>query len=161
MAYNITHWSENTMPDSVDLPWLESLASACPLDSGSSVYLARAVLSARDTLVHREWINECELLTEPPSERRGQDDLVPVTDDDESSIKVIVYPNPTTRHVWVGVEGCVSEEKFEYVITNPLGHVIERNILNCGQTKLELNGFAGGVYFIQISGITSKFILAP
>jgi hypothetical protein len=161
LSFNIEYWAAGSIPDSLELARLEGLATSCPLDSGSSVYLARAILSASDTLIHREWINECELIPEPPSERRGLEEIVPGQNDTYPSLHISIYPNPTNRIVWIQVDGCDPDAKLEYSISDPLGHLYSRGLLSCGSNKIDLGLLQGGLYFIQISGVTNKIILVP
>lgn len=77
--------------------------------------------------------------------------------DDEVTLKVIMAPNPAQTYV----ELIGAKEGSEIVLTNLLGQKLLVQIIENTTERINLEGYANGVYFISIgNGLTKRLVIA-
>jgi hypothetical protein len=70
-------------------------------------------------------------------------------DDDISTISLTTYPNPTSDYLMLKLFD-YSNEKIDYQLIDLNGKIILNNSINNVQTKVDLNAYSTGVYFIKV-----------
>ena len=127
------------------LSTLETIAAACPLEYGLGVYVARAMLSSRDTVIYTA-LNDCEKAPVTPSERLA----APEQDEEEGDINSFnLYPNPNSGTFTVNVD--ISEtDKAELTVWNISGQALVKRVLQPGKSGLSLH-FSQGLYLYTVT----------
>ena len=67
---------------------------------------------------------------------------------------VIVYPNPAEEDL-----NLIVNEKiigYNYILSDFIGRVLQKGIINEVELKLSLNGYNKGLYFLSIEGVMKK-----
>lgn len=143
----LNNWKLNKQ----DLYDLTNLAKQCPLEYGSAVYKARALLSLFDG---NEYTNKCEATTSKDRGGNGDIDdnnktISEQTNQSEKEIKV--YPNPANNELFVEYH-LEKEQKGMLEIFDLVGNrIVEQNLINSSNLiKISLNDFNSGFYFYKI-----------
>lgn len=68
----------------------------------------------------------------------------------KSNVKIIVFPNPSNGEFTISLNKF--EEEFSVSIYNSIGQVINHQRLIESDTRINLSGFAQGIYFVKING---------
>ena len=130
---------------SIQRSTLETIAAACPQEYGPGVYVARAMLSAQDTVIYTA-INDCEKAPVTPSARLA----APEQDEEEGDINSFnLYPNPNSGTFTVNVD--ISEtDKAELTVWNISGQALVKRVLQPGKSGLSLH-FSQGLYLYTVT----------
>ncbi|MFT6210743.1 MAG: hypothetical protein ACJATE_001369 [Bacteroidia bacterium] len=124
---------------------LETIAAACPQEYGPGVYVARAMLSAQDTVIYTA-INDCEKAPVTPSARFA----APEQDEEEDSINSFnLYPNPNSGLFTVDI-GLGDEEQAELHVWNISGQLVAQQGLSNGQSSIGLD-VSNGLYLYVVT----------
>ena len=129
---------------STQLSTLETIAAACPQEYGPGVYVARAMLSAQDTVIYTA-INDCEKAPVTPSGRFA----APEQDDEDKTDVFNLYPNPNSGEFTV-VIGAEETSEVEMIVWNIAGQKVSRKRLSVGVNMLNL-GVANGLYLYRVA----------
>ena len=70
-------------------------------------------------------------------------------DESMTTISLITYPNPTTDYLVLEFTD-YSNEKMEYHLIDLNGKTIIKNSISSSKTKIDLNTYSKGIYFIKI-----------
>ncbi len=131
---------------STQLSTLETIAAACPQEYGPGVYVARAMLSAQDTVIYTA-INDCEKApVVTPSARFA----APEQDEEEDVAEVFnLYPNPNTGLFTMEL-GLMEEEQAELFVLSVSGQKVASKRLTDGENRLDLD-VANGLYLYVVT----------
>jgi len=129
---------------STQLSTLETIAAACPQEYGPGVYVARAMLSAQDTVIYSA-INDCEKAPVTPSARRAQED----DNDEPNNSHFNLYPNPNTGAFTV-VIGLEETSEVEMIVWNIAGQRVRQQPLNVGTNTVNAD-LASGLYLYAVT----------
>jgi len=126
---------------------LTAIAEECPSEHGTAVYMARAMLSALDTIPYTYW-HECEEVQLPPSERRGegeeQDTLA-----SEDGRGFTVYPNPA--NATLTVQGTLAKnETATFELHTVTGSKVKEILFQNVKTEVDVSDLPSGLYFYRI-----------
>lgn len=142
-----------------DISDLMDLAEGCPMTSGMVVIMARSLLASVDSLSHREWLNECELLSDTTG---GSSRLSGSSEQQESNYsemkdagKIQVFPNPTE-----GVLSIILPNKPDNVwtcsIANIAGVEMGSRKLYGQKQKIDFGKVPSGLYYLTIEDNEGK-----
>ena len=133
------------------LSTLETIAAACPLEYGLGVYVARAMLSSRDTVIYTA-LNDCEKAPVTPSGKRGQDEDE-VDSNESNNSHFNLYPNPNNGAFTVNLE-IKDTDKAELSVWSVSGQVLVKRLLPTGKSALGLNVSQGlYLYTVTVNGL--------
>jgi len=124
---------------------LETIAAACPQEYGPGVYVARAMLSAQDTVIYTA-INDCEKAPVTPSARFA----APEQDEEEDTTDSFnLYPNPNTGMFTMEL-GLMEEEQAELFVFSVSGQKVASKRLTDGENRMNLS-VANGLYLYIVT----------
>jgi hypothetical protein len=134
---------EYTITDA-EIGELVSIAHLCPYTDGQGVYIARAILASHMPDVHFE--NMCEI----ENIQGKQLQIEPMTD--AASYSFNVFPNPSSDCITIEQ---TNEEIIEFAIIqmyDVLGRIVlEAEMKDASQTKINIMHFENGIYLLRIS----------
>ncbi len=130
---------------------LQTIAAACPLEYGSGVYVARAMLSAQDTVVYTA-LNDCEKAPVTPSGKRGQDDEQEEGLGDDEGRMFNLFPNPNGGEFTVDLSLGDTEEA-QLSVWSISGQLVHQSNLVAGRQEISLSASQGlYLYMVQVNG---------
>ncbi len=62
----------------------------------------------------------------------------------------IVYPNPTTKNITIGLETIYSNKENYFYLYDEIGQLIEKYLITNNLTTISLNNIAAGIYYYRI-----------
>jgi len=77
--------------------------------------------------------------------------------DENISVKINVYPNPTNSQLIIG-NGKWKTENEEYRIYSAIGQLLGQGKLQGETTIVNVTSLANGIYYLQIGNKTVKFV---
>ncbi len=119
---------------------LRKLAVKCPDTDGHAVFQARAVLASFDKTIY---YSNCD--DDRKNNRMRDDNNLVATDNNQ----IIVYPNPSSNEIntlLILEEG----KSATILIYNLLGELVKQNVLQNGNTKIDMSDLKSGTYIYNI-----------
>jgi bilirubin oxidase len=122
-----------------------------PAGNGVVRFITRFENFHNDTL---PYMYHCHMLTHEDDGMMGQFIVSSPTGIDEqtSAAAMLVYPNPTTNYIQLNGE---FDKANPFYLFDELGQVVKSGTLS-NDNKVDLNGLAKGMYFLQIDGHLKK-----
>jgi hypothetical protein len=108
--------------------------------------MARAMLGSVDSIPYM-LSHECELAETPASERRGQNEEINPSGEDQ--FKILAYPNPSKDAITIEIFGSETG-KFDLFVYSVLGQVVHNQLLQSGTQVVNLNHVGPGIYHVAV-----------
>jgi hypothetical protein len=137
---------------SIQLSTLQTIAAACPYEYGVGVYMARTILSARDTVLYTG-MDDCELGPRTPSERRGDEETNDELAEQQKFSEFVLYPNPSTGDFTISLN-LDDGARAQLYIWSVEGQLVQVDQLNIGDNRIKTTAAVGFyLYTITINDI--------